>query len=164
VNHIGDVNKLVSDTPRTDAELEFDPTSVDEVLNWSRQLERELNDSNDRIRLLIAERDTARRQADQNYKLREEFRKLIGTDDIEQGVAVVRGLKERIKRLEEELERTKQDRNAIAKKTREPLLLKLDHAAERIKRLEEAGDEIVINYVNSLSAFEMWRKAKEAKP
>jgi hypothetical protein len=87
VNHIGDVNKLVSDTPRTDAELEFDPTSVDEVLNWSRQLERELNDSNDRIRLLIAERDTARRQADQNYKLREEFRKLIGTDDIEQGVA-----------------------------------------------------------------------------
>lgn len=35
---------------------------------------------------------------------------------------------------------------------------------ERIKRLEEVGDEVVINYVNSLSAFEMWRKAKEAKP
>lgn len=34
----------------------------------------------------------------------------------------------------------------------------------RIKRLEEVGDEVVINYVNSLSAFEMWRKAKEAKP
>ena len=33
----------------------------------------------------------------------------------------------------------------------------------RIKRLEEEGDEVVINYVNSLSAFEMWRKAKEAK-
>jgi len=33
----------------------------------------------------------------------------------------------------------------------------------RIKRLEEVGDEVVINYVNSLSAFEMWRKAKEAK-
>jgi hypothetical protein len=39
----------------------------------------------------------------------------------------------------------------------------LDLAA-RIKRLEEVGDEVVINYVNSLSAFEMWRKAKEAKP
>jgi len=101
VNHIGDVNKLVSDTPRTDAELEFDPTSVDEVLNWSRQLERELNDSNDRIRLLIAERDTARRQADQQYKLREEFRELLGTDDVQHGVAVVREMKERIKRLEE---------------------------------------------------------------
>ena len=35
---------------------------------------------------------------------------------------------------------------------------------ERIKRLEEAGDEVVINYVNSLSAFEIWRKAKEVKP
>ena len=43
MNHIGDVNKLVSNTPRTDAELEFDPTSVDEVLDWSRKLEHELN-------------------------------------------------------------------------------------------------------------------------
>lgn len=40
----------------------------------------------------------------------------------------------------------------------------LNAAQDRIKRLEEAGDEIVINYVNSLSAFELWRKAKEAKP
>jgi hypothetical protein len=52
VNHIGDVNKLVSDTPRTDAELEFDPTSVDEVLDWSHQLERELNAANERIKRL----------------------------------------------------------------------------------------------------------------
>jgi outer membrane murein-binding lipoprotein Lpp len=43
------------------------------------------------------------------------------------------------------------------------LELKLESANERIKRLEKVGDEIVINYVNSLSAFEMWRKAKEAK-
>jgi len=100
VNHIGDVNKLVSDTPRTDAEWEFDPTSVDEVLDWSRQLERELNSANERIRLLIAERDTARLQADQNWKLREEFTELLGTDDVEKGVAVVREMKERIKRLE----------------------------------------------------------------
>ena len=35
---------------------------------------------------------------------------------------------------------------------------------DRINRLEEVGDEVVINYVNSLSAFEMWRKAKEVKP
>jgi predicted nucleic acid-binding Zn-ribbon protein len=52
VNHIGDTNKMVSDTPRTDAELEFDPTSVDEVLDWSRQLERELNAANERIKRL----------------------------------------------------------------------------------------------------------------
>ncbi len=51
-------------------------------------------------------------------------------------------LKQRIKRLEAELEQTKQDRNAIAKNTREPLLLQLDHANERIKRLEEALESI----------------------
>jgi hypothetical protein len=59
VNHIGDTNKMVSDTPRTDAELEFDPTSVDEVLDWSRQLERELNASNERIKRLEEAGDRA---------------------------------------------------------------------------------------------------------
>lgn len=42
--------------------------------------------------------------------------------------------------------------------------IKIRELRERIKRLEEVGDEVVINYVNSLSAFEMWRKAKEVKP
>ena len=64
-----------------------------------RRLERELNAANERIRLLIAERDTARRQADQQYKLREEFLNLLGTDDVEQGVAVVRDMKQRISKL-----------------------------------------------------------------
>ena len=83
---------------------------------------------------------------------------------------------DRIKRLEEELERTKQDRNAIAKKTREPLLLKLDHAAERIKRLEEALGCVVVscNHLHHRKKHqhrsgepcpveELIRKAKEAK-
>ena len=69
------------------------------------ELEHELADANDRIRLLIAERDTARLQADQKISLREEFRELLGTDDIEQGVAVVREMKKRIKRLEEIIHR-----------------------------------------------------------
>jgi len=93
--------------------------------DFARKLERELNAANskiellmsanadvariaeerdaaeNRIPLLIAERDTARRQADQQYKLREEFADLLGTDDVEQGVAAVREMKERIKRLEE---------------------------------------------------------------
>jgi uncharacterized small protein (DUF1192 family) len=55
--------------------------------------------------LLVAERNTARLQADQKISLREEFRELLGTDDIEQGVAVVREMKERIKRLEEIIHR-----------------------------------------------------------
>jgi hypothetical protein len=65
------------------------------------ELEHELADANDRIRLLVAERNTARLQADQKISLREDFRELLGTDDIEQGVVVVRGLQDRIKRLEE---------------------------------------------------------------
>ena len=69
------------------------------------ELEHELADANDRIRLLVAERDTARLQADQKINLREDFRELLGTDDIEQGVAVVREMKKRIKRLEEIIHR-----------------------------------------------------------
>jgi hypothetical protein len=64
-------------------------------------VEHELADAHDRIRLLIAERNTARLQADQRVSLREEFRELLGTDEIEQGVVVVRGLQDRIKLLEE---------------------------------------------------------------
>jgi len=150
----------MSDTPRTN---NYD-WSFHLLFAEAQKMERELNAANDRIRLLIAERDTARRQADQNYKLREEFTDILGTDDVEQGVAVVREMKERIKRLEEELERTKQDRNAIAKKTREPLLLKLDRAADRIKRLEEAGDALANTQTYDLLETVNWRKAKEAKP
>jgi hypothetical protein len=170
-DHIPDLTKMIGDTPRTDAYAKSQPTPERwEWIEKCEQLERELNAANERIRLLIAERDTARRQADQTYKLREEFTELLGTDDVEQGVAVVREMKERIKRLEEELERTKQDRNAIAKKTREPLLLKLDRAAERIKRLEEAGDAMAAwlsdprNLGDDPFMSSQWRKAKEAKP
>jgi hypothetical protein len=105
-DHIPDVTKMVSDTPRTDQQnddlLNSDSyTSWLEMSGFARKLERELNAANERIRLLIAERDTARRQADQTYKLRKEFAELLGTDDVERGVAVVRGLQERIKRMED---------------------------------------------------------------
>jgi len=108
-DHIPDVTKMISDTPRTDAvDAKCDELGVMDAISYSichgEQLERELNAANERIRLLIAERDTARRQADQTYKLREEFRELLGTDDVEKGVAVVRKMNERIKRLEEALE------------------------------------------------------------
>ena len=43
INHIADANKMVSDTPRTDAGLEYDDTTVDDVKDFARQLERELN-------------------------------------------------------------------------------------------------------------------------
>ena len=96
----------------------------------------------------------------------------------------------KIRELETELERTKQERNAIAKNTREPLLLKLDEAnarikrleefveqltnpkftsddlpkealLQRIKRLEEAGDAMMSEPCEY--TFDQWLKAKEAK-
>jgi hypothetical protein len=54
--------------------------------------------------------------------------------------------------------------DACRKREVQLLTKQRDEARERIKRLEDVGDEVVINYVNSLSAFEMWRKAKEDKP
>ena len=51
-DHIRDATKMVSDTPRTDAGLEYDDTTVDDVKDFARQLERELNAANDRIKRL----------------------------------------------------------------------------------------------------------------
>ena len=64
-----------------------------------------LEEQDQRIKQLIAERDTARMQADQKVSLREEFRELLGTDKIEEGVAAVTVMKERIKQLEDRIKR-----------------------------------------------------------
>ena len=54
-NHLGDTNKMVGadhlpyivqnvrDTPRTDARIEYDDKNIDDVRNFARKLERELN-------------------------------------------------------------------------------------------------------------------------
>ena len=124
-NHLGDTNKMV-DTPRMKAaQMAAIEHGTGNVYRVGCDIERELNAANSkiellmsanadvariagerdaaekRIRLLIAERDTARLQTDQKHSLREEFRELLGTDDIEVGVAVVREMRRRIKRLEE---------------------------------------------------------------
>ena len=168
----------MSDTPRTDEQINGKPCTRFEILagdslrdalvpsEFCRQLERELNAANskiellmsanadvariaderdaaeNRIGLLIAERDTARRQADQNYKLREEFLDLIGTDDVERGVAVVRKMKERIKRLEEVGDNLSDCADQIGWTSCE--------SPQWIKKAENAVKE--------------WRKAKEDKP
>jgi SMC interacting uncharacterized protein involved in chromosome segregation len=128
-----------------------------------RKLERDVNDGIDRIKRLLAERDTARLQSDQKVSLREEFRELLGTDDIEQGVAVVRDLKQLaevrlgyIKQLTTDIER-------LTAKVAQ-LYEGAEEQNDRIKRLEEAGD-----YLCAAAAFmgwhdkiEAWNKAKEA--
>ena len=162
MNHIPDTGKMVSDTPRTDAWKRVnDP--IEDLHIFARILERELNAANERIRLLIAERDTARRQADQNYKLREEFRELLGTVDVEQGVAVVRGLQQRIKRLEEMYEGEIGENEQFLGSNLQGLLTReLNWSKARIKRLEQAGDALANNH--NPFTFIDWLKAKEAKP
>ena len=53
-NHLGDTNKMV-DTPRTEAHIEGlrrnpQVSGCDSTLDFSRQLERELNAANERIK------------------------------------------------------------------------------------------------------------------
>ena len=91
----------MSDTPISDST----PHNVADLGMQIRRLERQLNAANERIRLLISERDKAQAYADQKWKLRREFHDLFGTDDVEQGMAVVREMKDRIKRLEDALSR-----------------------------------------------------------
>lgn len=57
------------------------------------KLESKLQEAQAHIRVLIAERDSARAVADQNWKLREEFTALLGTDDVKEGAHIVRQLK-----------------------------------------------------------------------
>lgn len=142
-DHIVNANKMVSDTPMTDGLLTEILDAYGYVhqgncpqrwVNHARELESELNAANERIRLLIAERDTARMQADQKYNLREEFRELLGTDDVEQGVAVVRDMKQRISKLN-----------------------------DYVAALETAGD-LMANELSYGYDVDMWNQAKEAKP
>jgi len=55
-NHLGDTNKMVSDTPRTEAEVNRQKCWSDDLVtidaNFAAQLERQLNAANDRIKRL----------------------------------------------------------------------------------------------------------------
>jgi len=125
----------VSDTPRTDAAY-FEPHSTKyDLAGEMKRIERELNASNERVRLLIAERDTARGYADQKWKLRQEFHDLFGTDDIAEAVTLVRGLQDRIKNLESALCTVQNIDKVNAYQD-------LESANDRIKRLEEALESI----------------------
>jgi hypothetical protein len=126
------------------------------------ELEHELADAHDRIRLLIAERDTARLQADQKINLREEFRELLGTDDVEQGIAVVCDLKQLaavrlayIQQLEDHLMDAKNKHAALVAD-----VALYEDRGERIKRLDETLEGVTDKLD---SAWGIYMKFKEAK-
>ena len=95
----------MSDTPRTEAEVNRQKCWSDDLVtidaNFACQLERELNEANNRIQSLIEERDRSNRLAEWKWNLRDEFELLLGTNKIEEGIEAVKELKRRIKRLEE---------------------------------------------------------------
>ena len=64
------------------------------------RVEQGLADARHRIRTLIEERDSARIQADHKWKLREEFRALLGTDDVAAGVANIKHTQRQAARYE----------------------------------------------------------------
>ena len=69
MNHIGDTNKMVSDTPRTEAEVNRQKCWSDDLVtidaNFACQLERELNAANQRIKRL---EEALSRIANQDYR------------------------------------------------------------------------------------------------
>jgi hypothetical protein len=130
----------MSDTPISDST----PHNVAELGMLCRKIERELHAANSIIRQqqLLDE---------QNLRLQERIKRLeealaayldlLGTDGVEQGVAVVREMKDRIKRLEE--------------------------AGDAIDPMNDSECECDSGYVvvckHCFDRSENWRKAKEAK-
>jgi hypothetical protein len=147
-DHIPDVTKMISDTPRTDEQINGKPCTRFEILagdclrnaavpsEFARQLERELNAANAIIR--------------QQQLLDEENLRL----------------QERIKRLEA----TTNDPHALwANWLRGSVTLPVGigdvrQYQDHIRRLEEAGDALANTQTYDLLETVNWRKAKEAKP
>ena len=73
MNHLGDTNKMVSETPRTD-EAQFGTGRVS--VSFARQLERELNAANDRIKrlddIIKHQEKVIKRLEDVEYRLMQE--------------------------------------------------------------------------------------------
>ena len=68
-NHLGDTNKMVSDTPRTDAEAFWPHDSQYKVCDavFARQLEGELNAANERIKRLEEAGDSMEKYCSDYY-------------------------------------------------------------------------------------------------
>ena len=92
MNHLGDTNKMVSDTPRTDAKRGFHDLDTAVDAEFSEQLECELNAANERIKRLEA-------VVNDPHALWANW--LRGDVKLPAGIGDVRQYQERIKRLED---------------------------------------------------------------
>ena len=167
MNHLGDTNKMVSETPRMGA------SAYDDGAIWETgcDIERELNAANVEIEekrkdvvYLATEKakleERIKRMEEENNELRAEEARLLNTNG---------ELERRIKRLEEELMDTKNKHAVLVA----DVVLNEDRA-ERIQRLEDAGDALYANCdpsrwdstataARKLSDQNAWLEAKEAK-
>lgn len=124
----------MSETPRTDAE-------IDDVMpnlvgaDFARQLERELNESHERILQLISERDRARFLADQKIALRKELEEIVGIPNNEFDEAKFKKAIKRLGNLKEERDQWM----AVAERM-EPWCND-NHAVAEFRKLKEASHD-----------------------
>jgi archaellum component FlaC len=147
----------VSDTPRTEAEVNRQKCWSDDIItidaNFACQLERELNAAN----------HVAKKYEDRYFTMSElRNNASIIAESYKQQLEAAN---ERIKRLEEEVADLKGINAAMAMDA-----AMYEYRGERIKRLdghierlESIGDSL-FDGVTRIEAEQRWRKAKEAKP
>jgi hypothetical protein len=190
MNHIGNANKMVSETPISDST----PHNVADLGMQIRRLERQLTAANSKIELLMSanadvariagERDAAEKRIKRLEAVTNDpsalwINWLRGDVTLPVGIGDVRQYQDRIKRLEEELMDSKnkhavliadvvlnEDRAEQIKRLRKANLQLREGAEEqkqRIKRLEKACGEMV-SEEDTYIRLQTWLKAKEDKP
>ncbi len=131
-DHIPGLTKMIGDTPISDSTAH----NVADLGMLCRSLERELTAANSIIRQQQLLDEQNLRLQDRIKRLEEAlaaYLDLLGTDGVEQGVAVVREMKERISKLN-----------------------------DYVAALETAGD-LMANELSYGYDVDMWHEAKEAK-
>ena len=150
-DHIADANKMVSDTPRTDAAVWQIEGGEMVCPKFCRQLERELNAANQRIKHM---RDGI---AKQNQTIEQACGKVLGYPWFKDDQKNFPGS-------------TEKDGVCVGDHVAETIVSELakrhTEALARIKRLEEAGDALkAAGYFGGFGdAVNKWVKVKEGQP
>ena len=164
MNHIGNANKMVSETPISDST----PHNVADLGMQIRRLERQLTAANSKIELLMSANADVARIAGERDAAEKRIKRLEavvndphalwanwlrGDVKLPEGIGDVRQYQDRVKQLEEE-------NNEL--RAEEARLLNTNGELERgIKRLIDAGDAMFP--WSERVGQEFWTKAKEAK-
>jgi len=97
--HVGST-ELIKAREKVEAEIQALRTANAGLLEKLADRERELDEANKLNQRLMEEIDSARLQADLNWKMRKEFEEILGTDDVAIGVYIVQHMKRDAARYE----------------------------------------------------------------